>query len=80
MVFLEIAAKSYQYLALGAYGLGIGVLCLFVIISIVYAICNFKQLSAEAANDLKEGWPFYLILFIICIVGPSICVLYESLK
>lgn len=80
MVFLEIAAKSYTYLALGAYGLGIGVLCLFVIISIVYAICNFKQLSAEAANDIKEGWPFYLILFIICVVGPSICVLYESLK
>lgn len=80
MVFLEIAAKSYTYLAIGAYGLGIGVLCLFVIISIVYAIFNFKQLSAEAANDIKEGWPFYLILFIICVVGPSICVLYDSLK
>lgn len=80
MVFLEIAAKSYTYLAIGAYGLGIGVLCLFVIISIVYSICNFKQLSAEAANDIKEGWPFYLILFIICVVGPSICVLYDSLK
>lgn len=80
MVFLEIAAKSYTYLAIGAYGLGIGVLCLFVIISIVYAIFNFKQLSAEAANDIKEGWPFYLILFIICVVCPSICVLYDSLK
>lgn len=80
MVFLEIAAKSYTYLSIVAYGLGIGVLCLFVIISIVYAIFNFKQLSAEAANDIKEGWPFYLILFIICVVGPSICVLYDSLK
>ena len=79
MVFLEIAAKSYTYLALGAYGLGIGVLCLFVIISIVYAICNFKQLSAEAANDIKEGWPFYLIMFIFCVVGPSICALYDRL-
>ena len=80
MAFLEIAAKSYTYLALGTYGLAIGVLCLFVIISIVHLICNFKQLSAEASNDIKEGWPFYLILFIFCIVGPSICVLYESLK
>lgn len=80
MVFLEIAAKSYSYLAVGAYHLAIGVLLLFVIISIVYAICNFKQLSAEAENDIKEGWPFYLILFILCIVGPSICMLYDSLK
>ena len=80
MVFLEIAAKSYTYLAIGAYCLGIGVLCLFVIISILYTICNFKQLSAEAANHIKEGWPFYLILIIIQIVGPCICVLYDSLK
>ena len=78
MVFLEIAAKLYTYLALGAYGLAIGILCLFVIISIVYAICNFKQLSAEAANDIKEGWPFYLILFILCVVGPSFVFLYEN--
>ena len=80
MIFLEIAAKSYTYLANGAYCLGIGVLCLFVIISIIYSICNFKQLYAEAANDIKEGWPFYLIMFIICVVWPCIRILYESLK
>ena len=80
MLFLEIVAKSYECLACGAYFLAIGLLCLFVIISIVYAICKFKQLSAEAANDIKDGWPFYLILFIIGIVGPSICMLYDSLK
>ena len=80
MVFLEIVAKSYSYLACGAYFLGIGLLCLVAISGIVYALFNFKQLSAEAANDIKEGWPFYLILFIFCIVGPSICMLYDSLK
>ena len=80
MVFLEIVAKSYSYLSCGAYFLALGVLCLVTISCIVYALFNFKRLSAEAANDIKEGWPFYLILFIIGVIVPSICALYETLK
>ena len=79
MLFLEIVAKSYECLACGAYFLALGLLCLFTISIIVYALFNFKQLSAEAANDIKDGWPFYLFLFIFGVIGPFICVLYNNI-
>lgn len=80
MFILELVAKTYEFIAVGAYFLAVAALVLLVVISFIYAIFHFKELSSEAAQDLKDGWPFYLFLFIFGVGGPTICILYESLK
>ena len=80
MFILGIVAKTYEFIAVGAYYLAMAAFCILVVIGILYGLCHFKELSSEGAKDIREGWPFYLILFIFGVVGPTIYALYDKLK